>query len=189
MAFYSTDLIKSDASGSNARIKGYNLGTWTYARVTRKAANLPAGFGLANFLFTFPAYRFIDDRGRRPLLLVSFVGMLFSLAAVTGFFKLADPETRLILVSITSIALFVFFYSIGAGPIPFTLSAEVFPLCVRGKVKRSRPSMLSYAEQHLMCVRRGDELQRHDQLSVSWAVGIRCALFDKEIWTWKHLWG
>lgn len=165
------------------------MGTWTYARVTRKAANLPAGFGLANFSFTFPAYHFIDDRGRRPLLLVSFVGMLFSLAAVTGFFKLADPETRLILVSITSIALFVFFYSIGAGPIPFTLSAEVFPLCVRGKVKQSRPSMLSYAEQHLMCVRRGDELQRHDQLSVSWAVGIRCALFDKEIWTWKHLWG
>jgi len=60
--------------------------------------------------------------------------MLFSLAAVTGFFKVTIPETRLILVSIASIAFFVFFYSIGAGPIPFTLSAEVFPLCVRGKL-------------------------------------------------------
>lgn len=60
--------------------------------------------------------------------------MLFSLAAVTGLFKLADPETRLILVSTVSIVFFVFFYSIGAGPIPFTMSAEVFPLCVRGKL-------------------------------------------------------
>jgi MFS family permease len=96
-------------------------------------ADRHTGFGLANFLFTFPAFRFVDSRGRRPLLLVSFSGMLFSLAAVTGFFKLTDPETRLILVSIISIAFFVLFYSIGAGPIPFTLSAEVFPLHVRGK--------------------------------------------------------
>ncbi|KAJ5568307.1 Major facilitator superfamily domain general substrate transporter, partial [Penicillium hetheringtonii] len=102
LAFYSSDLIRSEASDSVARIKGYNL-----------------------------AYYFIDSRGRRPLLLVSFAGMLFSLAAVSGFFKVTIPETRLILVSIASIAFFVFFYSIGAGPIPFTLSAEVFPLCVR----------------------------------------------------------
>ncbi|KAJ5380381.1 Major facilitator superfamily domain general substrate transporter [Penicillium cataractarum] len=118
LAFYSSDLIKSDTlSNSLARIKGYNL-----------------GFGLANFIFTFPAYRFIDSRGRRPLLLVSLTGMLISLAAVAGFFKMTDPNTRLALVSTFSITFFVFFYSIGAGPIPFTLSAEVFPLCVRGEL-------------------------------------------------------
>ncbi|KAJ5372063.1 Major facilitator superfamily domain general substrate transporter [Penicillium concentricum] len=89
------------------------------------------GFGLANFLFTFPAYRFIDSRGRRPLLLVSFIGMFLSLIAVSGFFLITDCYTRSILVAVFSIIFFVFFYSIGAGPIPFTLSAEVFPLCVR----------------------------------------------------------
>lgn len=60
--------------------------------------------------------------------------MLISLAAVAGFFKMTDPNTRLALVSTFSIAFFVFFYSIGAGPIPFTMSAEVFPLCVRGEL-------------------------------------------------------
>ncbi|KAJ5397631.1 Major facilitator superfamily domain general substrate transporter [Penicillium cosmopolitanum] len=115
LAFYSSDLIKSSGmTDFTPRIESYNL-----------------GFGLANFLFTFPAFFFIDSSGRRPLLLVSFSGMLCSLAAVAGFFKLTDPETRLILVAIISIAVFVFFYSIGAGPIPFTLSAEVFPLHVR----------------------------------------------------------
>jgi hypothetical protein len=71
-------------------------------------------------------------RGRRPLLLVSFIGMFFSLVAFSGFFEIAHHDTRLILVAVFASVLFVFFYSIGAGPIPFTLSAEVFPLCVRG---------------------------------------------------------
>ncbi|KAJ6178291.1 hypothetical protein N7519_008752 [Penicillium mononematosum] len=88
-------------------------------------------FGLANFLFTFPAYIYIDLRGRRPLLLVSFIGMFFSLVAVSGFFEIVHHQTRLMLVSVFTSVFFVFFYSIGAGPIPFTLSAEVFPLCVR----------------------------------------------------------
>ncbi|KAJ5252537.1 hypothetical protein N7489_002947 [Penicillium chrysogenum] len=88
-------------------------------------------FGLANFLFTFPAYIYIDLRGRRPLLLVSFIGMFFSLVAFSGFFEIAHHDTRLILVAVFASVFFVFFYSIGAGPIPFTLSAEVFPLCVR----------------------------------------------------------
>lgn len=60
--------------------------------------------------------------------------MLISLAAVAGFFTMTDPSLRLALVSTFSIAFFVFFYSVGAGPIPFTLSAEVFPLCVRGEL-------------------------------------------------------
>lgn len=58
--------------------------------------------------------------------------MLLSLIAVSGFFKIEAHDTRSILVAVFSCVPFVFFYSIGAGPIPFTLSAEVFPLCVRG---------------------------------------------------------
>lgn len=118
---YKDDVLQSRCANSN-RHHG------------KKATYLHAGFGFANFLFTIPVYWYIDKKGRRPLLLVSFSGMLLSLAAVTGFFKLADPETRLILVSVISIVVFVFFYSIGAGPIPFTLSSEVFPLSVRGKL-------------------------------------------------------
>jgi hypothetical protein len=68
------------------------------------------------------------------LLLISLSGMLISLAAVAGLFRITESNTRLALVSTVSVAFFLFFYSIGAGPIPFTLSAEVFPLCVRGKL-------------------------------------------------------
>lgn len=60
--------------------------------------------------------------------------MFLSLIAVSGFFKIEAHGTRLILVAVFSCVPFVFFYSIGAGPIPFTLSAEVFPLCVRGNL-------------------------------------------------------
>ncbi|KAJ5154023.1 Major facilitator superfamily domain general substrate transporter, partial [Penicillium coprophilum] len=120
LAFYSSSLLKPDPKHQMTlfteavQVKWYNF-----------------GFGLANFLFTLPAYRFIDSRGRRPLLLISLIGMFSSLIAVSGFFKIENPHTRAILVAVFSSVFFVFFYSIGAGPIPFTLSAEVFPLCVR----------------------------------------------------------
>ncbi|CAG8356015.1 unnamed protein product, partial [Penicillium nalgiovense] len=120
LAFYSSSILNTDPSDPESlfikptAVKWYNF-----------------AFGLANFLFTFPAYIYIDLRGRRPLLLVSFIGMFFSLVAVSGFFEIADHDTRLILIAVFTSLFFVFFYSIGAGPIPFTLSAEVFPLCVR----------------------------------------------------------
>ena len=95
------------------------------------------GFGFANFIFTLPAYRYIDTRGRRFLLLVSLGGMTLSLPAISAFFYIETPEIRLGLVASFSIAIFTFVYSIGAGPIPFTLSAEVFPLALRGKLLSS----------------------------------------------------
>ncbi|CAG8908812.1 unnamed protein product [Penicillium egyptiacum] len=123
LAFYSSSLLHTESGDSrelsealftsHTAVKWYNV-----------------AFGLASFLFTFPAYIYIDLRGRRPLLLISFIGMFFSLVAVSGFFKIADHDTRLILIAVFTSLFFVFSYSIGAGPIPFTLSAEVFPLCV-----------------------------------------------------------
>ncbi|KAB8275623.1 hypothetical protein BDV30DRAFT_225046 [Aspergillus minisclerotigenes] len=89
------------------------------------------GFGLANFLFTIPAYRYIDWRGRRLLLLISLAGMLLSLLAIGLFFRIEADTVRLALVSTFTIGFFTFFYGIGAGPVPFTFSAEVFPLAFR----------------------------------------------------------
>ncbi|EIT75055.1 permeases of the major facilitator [Aspergillus oryzae 100-8] len=89
------------------------------------------GFGLANFLFTIPAYRYIDWRGRRLLLLISLAGMFLSLLAIGLFFRIETYTVRLALVSTFTIGFFTFFYGIGAGPVPFTFSAEVFPLAFR----------------------------------------------------------
>ncbi|CAG8008259.1 unnamed protein product [Penicillium nalgiovense] len=121
LALYSSSILNTDPSDPE----------YLFIKPTAVNGTISVAFGLANFLFTFPAYIYIDLRGRRPLLLVSFIGMFFSLVAVSGFFEIADHDTRLVLIAVFTSLFFVFFYSIGAGPIPFTLSAEVFPLCVR----------------------------------------------------------
>jgi hypothetical protein len=100
--------------------------------------------------------------------------MLFSLIAISGFFKIPDQGTKGILIGVFSIVFFVFFYSIGAGPIPFTLSAEVFPLCVRGK------SITFYFchQRGLTEVRGRNELQRYDQFPWSWTFGALWSSVD-----------
>ncbi|KAI9792520.1 MAG: hypothetical protein M1816_002040 [Peltula sp. TS41687] len=114
VAFYSSSLFR-DASSS-----------------TKKAAYLSFGVGLANFLFTFPAYGTIDTRGRRFLLLLSLFGMTWTLLAVGFSFQVSEERQSLRIGLITFFVMaFTFFYSIGAGPVPFTLSAEIFPLANR----------------------------------------------------------
>ncbi|KAI9040381.1 uncharacterized protein KD926_008338 [Aspergillus affinis] len=123
LSFYSTILFRQmNTPNDKAESDDYVQTAW-----------LNFGFGLANFLFTIPAYRYIDWRkGRRVLLLCSLGGMLITIAAIGGFFRLADEKARLGTVSVFSIVIFTFLYGIGAGPVPFTFSAEVFPLAFRG---------------------------------------------------------
>ncbi|KAL0065854.1 hypothetical protein AAF712_007158 [Marasmius tenuissimus] len=88
-------------------------------------------FGLVNFVFAFPAVWTIDTFGRRNLLLFTFPNMAWSLLAAGFCFWIpTDSSARVPLI-----ALFVFvfcaFYSPGEGPVPFTYSAEVFPLTHR----------------------------------------------------------
>ncbi|KAE8136097.1 hypothetical protein BDV38DRAFT_272369 [Aspergillus pseudotamarii] len=101
------------------------------SRLPANVVWLNFGFGLANFLFTIPAYRYIDWRGRRLLLLISLAGMFLSLLVIGFFFRIEADKVKLALVSTFTIGFFTFFYGIGAGPVPFTFSAEVFPLAFR----------------------------------------------------------
>lgn len=91
------------------------------------------GFGMLNFLFALPATYTIDTFGRRNLLLVSFPLMSVFLL-MTGFSFFIPLEThrsaRIAVVSL-GIYLFCMAYSPGEGPVPFTYSAEAFPLYVR----------------------------------------------------------
>ncbi|KAK5118188.1 hypothetical protein LTR85_008168 [Meristemomyces frigidus] len=100
------------------------------------ASNLTAllasfGFGLVNFVFAFPAVWTIDTFGRRALLLFTFPQMAWCLLG-TGFSFYIPSDSR---AHLGCIAFFVFlfaaFYSPGEGPVPFTYSAEVFPLSHR----------------------------------------------------------
>ncbi|EMC91624.1 hypothetical protein BAUCODRAFT_79361 [Baudoinia panamericana UAMH 10762] len=89
------------------------------------------GFGLVNFVFAFPAVWTIDTFGRRALLLFTFPNMAWTLLAAGLCFLI--PETSRAHLGLVAFFIFLFaaFYSPGEGPVPFTYSAEVFPLSHR----------------------------------------------------------
>ena len=103
----------------------------------RQALYASVGFGAINFLFAFPALITIDTFGRRSLLLFTFPNMCWTLLVAgcgTLIGRNDPPDTlnpaRLGVVA-TFIYLFAIFYSPGEGPVPWTYSAEVFPLAQR----------------------------------------------------------
>jgi sugar porter (SP) family MFS transporter len=113
IAFYSSTVF----SQAGASVTGSLLASW--------------GFGLVNFLFAWPAIWTIDTFGRRSLLLFTFPQMAWTLlAAGMCFFIPQSSKAHLGLVAMF-IYLFAAFYSPGEGPVPFTYSAEVFPLSHR----------------------------------------------------------
>lgn len=88
-------------------------------------------FGAVNFLFAFPALKTIDTFGRRSLLLFTFPQMTWTLLAA-GLCTLI-PEGNSARTGLVALFVYLFaaFYSPGEGPVPFTYSAEVFPLSHR----------------------------------------------------------
>ncbi|KAJ7451663.1 hypothetical protein FB451DRAFT_1566170 [Mycena latifolia] len=96
----------------------------------QQAFGASLGFGIINSLVALPAIYTIDVFGRRPLLLWTFPFMTLFLL-MTGFaFWIEDLTTRVAIVAL-GIYLFDIAYSPGEGPVPFTYSAEAFPLYVR----------------------------------------------------------
>lgn len=89
------------------------------------------GFGAVNFLFAWPAVWTIDTFGRRGLLLFTFPNMCWSLLAAGLCYMI--PEDNRAHLGLVAFFIYVFcaFYSPGEGPVPFTYSAEVFPLSHR----------------------------------------------------------
>ncbi|GAB7342298.1 hypothetical protein MBLNU457_g0530t1 [Dothideomycetes sp. NU457] len=100
-----------------------------FSEINALAASL--GFGIINFLFALPAIWTIDTFGRRNLLLTTFPLMaLFLLFTGFSFWIPADSKARIACVAL-GIYLFGMVYSPGEGPVPFTYSAEAYPLYIR----------------------------------------------------------
>ena len=102
-----------------------------FSETSALAASL--GFGIINFLFAIPAIYTIDTFGRRNLLLTTFPLMSLFLF-FTGFSFLIPDETHHtahIACIALGIYLFGIVYSPGEGPVPFTYSAEAYPLYIR----------------------------------------------------------
>ncbi|KAG9235481.1 hypothetical protein BJ875DRAFT_494998 [Amylocarpus encephaloides] len=99
------------------------------SQISALAASL--GFGVINFLFAIPAIYTIDNFGRRNLLLTTFPLMSLCLF-FTGFsFWIPSSSTAHIACIALGIYLFGMVYSPGEGPVPFTYSAEAYPLYIR----------------------------------------------------------
>lgn len=89
------------------------------------------GFGMINFTFAIPAFLTIDRFGRRNLLLTTFPLMAIFLIMTGAGFTIDYNERGKNAVIILGIYLFSAVYSSGEGPVPFTYSAEAFPLYIR----------------------------------------------------------
>jgi sugar porter (SP) family MFS transporter len=113
----------------------YSTSIFVESGFTRSRALLVSlGTGAVNWLFAIPAIYTIDTFGRRNLLLVGFPVMAICLL-ITGFSFWIDvgvPESEGRLAGVaTGIFLFMAAYSPSEGPVPFTYSAEAFPIYIR----------------------------------------------------------
>lgn len=95
------------------------------------ALSASLGFGVINWLFALPAFYTIDTFGRRNLLLTTFPLMALFMF-FTGFsFWIPQESTAHIACIALGIYLYGVVYSPGEGPVPFTYSAEAYPLYIR----------------------------------------------------------
>ncbi|KAI1107365.1 hypothetical protein F4804DRAFT_198031 [Jackrogersella minutella] len=98
---------------------------------TQSALAASLGFGIVNFLFALPAFYTIDTFGRRNLLLTTFPLMAVFLF-FTGF-SFWIPEGSIAHIACIALGIYLYgmVYSPGEGPVPFTYSAEAYPLYIR----------------------------------------------------------
>lgn len=123
LAYYSTEIFLSTSRGDNKLTSSSQ----------RKALTASLGWGLINWLFAIPAVYSIDTFGRRNLLLSTFPLMALAMF-FTGFsFWIPEDTANNARLGCTALGTYLFgiFYSVGEGPVPFTYSAEAYPLYVR----------------------------------------------------------
>ncbi|KAK6597598.1 hypothetical protein H4I96_08550 [Botrytis cinerea] len=126
-----TVMIAQQMCGINI-ISFYSSTIFRQAGASEKNALIASfGFGLVNFVFAWPAIWTIDTFGRRSLLLFTFPQMAWSLLVAGLCFLIPEDSKAHLALIATFIYIFAAFYSPGEGPVPFTYSAEVFPLSHR----------------------------------------------------------
>lgn len=103
--------------------------------------------------------------------------MFFCLVAIGGFYEIDDVNIRLGPIATFTVVLFNVAYGVGAGPIPFTFSAEAFPLSYRG-MHHPSPNLYMSHLIGLLVYRSRNELQCHGQFPWAWLAGALRAQTD-----------
>lgn len=86
--------------------------------------------GIINVLFTLVAIKYVDNWGRRALLLAGTAGMAVCLAIVGAAFYFDMAKGSLVLIAILA---YIAFFAISLGPLAFVVIAEIFSNRNRGK--------------------------------------------------------
>ncbi|KAJ5193846.1 hypothetical protein N7491_001176 [Penicillium cf. griseofulvum] len=132
ISYYSSEIFL-EVSPRYQSFHSTRILTETQAKFSPPAALAASlGWGLINWVLSIPAIYTIDTFGRRNLLLLTFP--LMAMAMLFTGFSFWIPESshnaRLACIALGTY-LFGAVYSPGAGPVPFTYTAEVYPLYVR----------------------------------------------------------
>uniref|UniRef100_A0A3Q3JL80 Solute carrier family 2, facilitated glucose transporter member 5 n=1 Tax=Monopterus albus TaxID=43700 RepID=A0A3Q3JL80_MONAL len=116
--------LSQQLSGINA-IFYYSTDIFTRAGVSQPAY-ATIGVGVINTVFTLVSVALVDKTGRRTLILAGLGGMCCCAIAMTVGLKLQNDYSWMSYVSMSAIFLFVSFFEIGPGPIPWFIVAELF---------------------------------------------------------------
>jgi len=126
------------ASGVDAVVL-YSPTIFEKAGITSDTYKLLAtvGVGFVKTMFILVATFMLDRVGRRPLLLSSFGGMLLSLltlaVSLTVIHESKKKPIWVIGLSMVMVLSYVASFSIGAGPVTWVYSSEIFPLRLRAQ--------------------------------------------------------
>uniref|UniRef100_A0A7N8X1S0 Solute carrier family 2 member 2 n=1 Tax=Mastacembelus armatus TaxID=205130 RepID=A0A7N8X1S0_9TELE len=116
--------LSQQFSGINA-IFYYSTAIFTRAGVSQPVY-ATIGVGVINTVFTLVAVALVDKAGRRTLTLAGLGGMCCCAIAMTVGLKFQNEYSWMSYVSMSAIFLFVSFFEIGPGPIPWFIVAELF---------------------------------------------------------------
>ncbi|MCF6766025.1 sugar porter family MFS transporter [Thiotrichales bacterium 19S3-7] len=88
--------------------------------------------GLVNVLSTVIAIWIIEVLGRRMLLIYGMIGQIFALFICGGALAHSFGDVSGI-IALFAVVLFIFFFAVSLGGLPYVLMAEIFPLSAREK--------------------------------------------------------
>jgi sugar porter (SP) family MFS transporter len=113
-----------------------------FATEAARAAVTTWAIGGVNVLATLIAIAFIDNMGRRKLLLTGLIGMGVSLTAVGVAFQFIAPSGAVVsatgpttagIVTVVALVVFIISFAFSLGPVVWTVINEVFPARIRGR--------------------------------------------------------
>ncbi len=110
--YYAPEIFKSTGDGSDSALLQTIL------------------VGTVNLLFTIVAIKYVDNWGRKGLLLVGSAGMSVCLLIIGGAFYLELVKGYIVLVFILA---YIAFFAVSLGPLAFVIVAEIFPNRTRGR--------------------------------------------------------